>query len=77
MGGTQGVAVLRPALPWAEIPLPLQGAASPKPLKQSILYAVQQGAEGPKPLKQSILYATQQGAEGPKPLKQSILYATQ
>ena len=31
-GGTQGVAVLRPALPWAEIPLPLQGAAGSKPL---------------------------------------------
>ena len=30
-GGTQGVAVLRPALPWAEIPLPLQGATGSKP----------------------------------------------
>ena len=31
LGGTQGVAVLRPALPWAEIPLPLQGAMGSKP----------------------------------------------
>ena len=31
MGETQGVAALRSALPWAEIPLPLQGAAVSKP----------------------------------------------
>ena len=43
-GGTQGVAVLRPALPWAEIPLPLQGAASSKPSKHCIKLAVKKGA---------------------------------
>ena len=37
-GGTQGVAVLRPALPWADIPLPLQGAADSKPLNYSTFY---------------------------------------
>ena len=42
-GGTQGVAVLRPALPWAEIPLPLQGATSPKPSKHCIKLAVKGG----------------------------------
>ena len=42
-GGTQGVAVLRPALPWAEIPLPLQGATSPKPSKHCIKLAVKRG----------------------------------
>ena len=31
IGETQGVAALRSALPWAEIPLPLQGAAVSKP----------------------------------------------
>ena len=30
-GETQGVAALRSALPWAEIPLPLQGATTSKP----------------------------------------------
>ena len=30
-GETQGVAALRSALPWADIPLPLQGAAVSKP----------------------------------------------
>ena len=42
-GGTQGVADLRPALPWAEIPLPLQGAASSKPSKHCIKLAVKGG----------------------------------
>ena len=42
-GGTQGVAVLRPALPWAEIPLPLQGATSSKPSKHCIKLAIKGG----------------------------------
>ena len=47
-GGTQGVADLRPALPWAEIPLPLQGAASSKPSKHCIKLAVKGGDTGAK-----------------------------
>ena len=39
-GETQGVAALRSALPWAEIPLPLQGAAVSKPLKHSVFCCV-------------------------------------
>ena len=39
-GGTQGVAVLRPALPWAEIPLPLQGATGSKPPSLCIRFAL-------------------------------------
>ena len=39
-GETQGVAALRSALPWAEIPLPLQGAAVSKPLKYSVFCCV-------------------------------------
>ena len=37
---TQGVAALRSALPWAEIPLPLQGAAISKPLNYSVFCCV-------------------------------------
>ena len=36
-GETQGVAALRSALPWAEIPLPLQGDAASKPLKYNVV----------------------------------------
>ena len=39
-GETQGAAALRSALPWAEIPLPLQGAAVSKPLKYSVFYCI-------------------------------------